>query len=61
MADMLLPGIAASVPELKAAIAVAVPVVKAVVTWHDALSLSDLQGVYTTCHYQRSALATTDS
>lgn len=53
--------IAATVPVLKAAITVMVPVVKAVVTWHGALSLSDLQGVCTTCHYQLSALAATDS
>lgn len=51
----------ASMPLLMVAITAAVPVVKAVVTWHDALSLSDLQGAYATCHCQRSALATTYS
>lgn len=34
---------------------------EAVVAWHGALSLSDLQGVNTTCHYQLSALAASDS
>lgn len=40
------------VPVLKAAFTLAMPVEKAVVMWHGALSLSDLRGLYTTCHYQ---------
>lgn len=54
-----LPGIL--LPVLKAAITAALPIVRAVVAWHGALSLSDLQGVNTTCHYQLSALAASDS
>lgn len=49
------------VPVLKAAVTAVVPGVKAVVKWHAALSLSGLRGAHTTCHYQLSALAATDS
>lgn len=44
-----------------AAITAELPIVKAVAAWHAAPSPSDLQGVNTTCHYQLSALAATDS
>lgn len=45
----------------KAAIIFIVPIVKAVIAWHSALSLSDLQGVNTTCRYQLSTMPAMDS